>query len=201
MKLAAVVLAAGASSRFGSPKQLLKMGGQNLVQRACLLATEAGCSPVVVVLGAHEEAICLEGLPSGVSLIRNPDWSQGMGTSLAMGVSAVSKFEVDGVLILLADQPGISSKTLEEMKKAFASSEVTIVRCEYEKVFSPPALFAAKHLPELAQLKGEGGGSEVARKHRDSVATISTPEVVWDIDSPDIWEKFRLQGKRQTELE
>ena len=160
MKFAAVVLAAGASSRFGKPKQLLKVGEDTLVQRASKLAKKAGCSPVVVVLGAHQEAIAALEFPEGVVLVSHPDWKEGMGRSLAKGVKAIVDCEVDGVFVLLVDQPGVTEETLAAMKVAFSQEEKTIVRCEHEGVLMPPALFAKR----LAQLTGESGGSEVIRR-------------------------------------
>ena len=192
MKFAAVVLAAGASSRFGSPKQLLKVGEDTLVQRACHLAIEAGCSPVVVVLGAHREVIEKLEFPEEVLLVTNPEWAEGMGRSLAKGVEAVADCEVEGVFVLLVDQPGITKETLASMKKAFSPTEKTIVRCEHEEVLMPPALFAARHFLELARLSGESGGSEVARKYLEegALVTVSAPEAAWDIDDGEVWARF-----------
>ena len=86
MTCGAVILAAGGSTRLGRPKQLVRLQGEALIDRALRTCTEAGCSPVLVVLGAYEAEIRRECELSGALVVWNPNWQQGMGTSLARGI-------------------------------------------------------------------------------------------------------------------
>ncbi|MEO5719058.1 MAG: NTP transferase domain-containing protein, partial [Chthoniobacterales bacterium] len=98
MKIGAVILAAGSSSRLGQPKQLLQYEGQALVRRAALAALDAGCEPVVLILGAAREKIAptLHGL--ALTILPNESWERGMGTSLRLGVTVLR--DCDALLLL-----------------------------------------------------------------------------------------------------
>ena len=196
MKVAALILAAGQASRFGAAKQLLTINGQNLVQRACQLAMKANCEPIVVISGAHQEAIKQCELPPHVELLENPDWSRGMGSSLALGVQTIIPQQPDAVLILLADQPAITLKTIEQLYAEMNQCEVSIVRCQHAKVQSPPTLFSSQHFASLAQLHDDLGGKEIIQKNKDALATISAPEAAWDIDTPESWAQYQEYLRR-----
>ncbi len=195
MKLGAVILAAGRASRFGSPKQLLQIEGETLIDRACRIASEAGCQPLVRVLGAHSEKILEHPCPSGVETLVHADWEKGMGSSLAVGVSHLLELhpELDGVFVLLADQPMISAQLLETMKSKLQSSSV--VWCGHSDAKGPPALFSRTHFPELMALRGDQGAKSVAASHQ--AALVPFPDAVWDIDSPEAWQRFQTQANFQ----
>ena len=105
--VAAVILAAGASSRLGRPKQLLTLNGRSLLRRTVEAATNAGCAPILVVLGAHAGQLTGEtgALSSPVRVVINENWAEGMGTSLAAGVAALEAAAptVRAVVVLLCD--------------------------------------------------------------------------------------------------
>ena len=189
MKLGAVILAAGEASRFGEPKQLLEIDGQTLVQRACRLAVSAGASSTVVVWGAYQE-VMFETDSGKIIFVENPKWREGMGSSLARGMSELINCKLDAVLILLVDQPGINEQTIKRLIEALSSLEISIVRCQSEKNVGPPAIFAAKHFASLSQLEGEQGGRQLLKQYAAEVTTIWAPEAVWDIDEIEIWQKF-----------
>lgn len=190
MSQAAIILAAGQASRFGSPKQLLEINGENLVRRACKLAHDARCSPIIVVLGCHAEAIEETAFPEYVTTLHNPHWQKGMGSSLAQGISHLEGTNVESTFILLADQPGISKYTLKRMKLHFLESNTSIVACEHGKTTGPPSLFAAKHFNALSQLNTDKGGKEVFKKNAAELVTIQAPEAGWDIDDTAAWKRF-----------
>lgn len=187
MNAAAVILAAGASSRFGRPKQLLEIDGETLVCRACRIAAEAGCSPVIVVLGAHADEIRGRGLPAGVRVVINERYAEGMGASLAHGVA---ELDADAVVILLADQPGVEPTTLRVMADEIAKPGVSIVWCEQDGVPGPPVMFAKRHFSELSALRGDEGGRSVVKRHPDAVAVVKLPGRRWDLDDESIWREF-----------
>ncbi|MCW1926369.1 nucleotidyltransferase family protein [Luteolibacter arcticus] len=188
MKIGAVILAAGKASRFGAPKQLLEIEGESLIDRACRTALEAGCEPVLRVLGAHAEAILERPCPEGVETLVHPGWEEGMGSSLAAGVKRLLELspDLEAVLVMLADQPMVSADLLEEMKGGLCAA--TIVMCDHGEATGPPALFSKLHFEELMALHGDRGAKAVAADHR--TALVAFGDAVWDIDSPEAWERF-----------
>ncbi|MES2919951.1 MAG: nucleotidyltransferase family protein [Verrucomicrobiota bacterium] len=184
MRIGAVVLAAGKASRFGSPKQLLEISGETLIDRACRTALEAGCDPVLRLLGAHADKILERTCPAGVDTFVHAGWEDGMGSSLAAGVSRLMELcpELDAVFVLLADQPMTSAVLLDRMKADILTSSV--VWCN-----GPPALFARKHFQELTALQGDRGAKAIAANHH--AAIVPFPDAAWDIDSPEAWQKFQ----------
>jgi CTP:molybdopterin cytidylyltransferase MocA len=128
----AVVLAAGGSSRFGHPKQLLAYAGEPLVRRAALAARAAGAAPVVVVLGAHAELVApaVVGLPQ-VTPVHHPGWAEGLASSLAAGVRALETLAAcDGALVTLSDQPLVDAAALRALLARFDGSR-RIVAAEF----------------------------------------------------------------------
>ena len=188
MKTGAVILAAGKASRFGAPKQLLEIDGEALIDRACRTALEAGCEPVLRVLGAHAEAILERPCPSGVETLVHAGWEEGMGSSLAAGVNHLLGLEpeLEAVVVMLADQPMVTVSLLDEMRMRL--SEASIVLCDHGDATGPPALFGWQHFVELGALEGDRGAKAVAARHR--VAAVAFPEAAWDIDSPEAWARF-----------
>jgi molybdenum cofactor cytidylyltransferase len=154
MTTAAVVLAAGASTRLGSPKQLVRLGSENLLERAVRVAREAGCSPVVVVLGASADLIQAECALGDALIVVNGEWASGMGSSVAAGVRALG--EVDGCLVMTCDMPAVSSVHLRELA---ASGEVSA--SYYAGRRGVPAYFPAASFGELMELRGDAGAREV----------------------------------------
>lgn len=197
MKIGALVLAAGKASRFGSPKQLLEIDGVTLLDRACRTALAAGCDPVVRVIGAHAEKILGRACPAKVWTVQHLGWAEGMGSSLAAGVRHLLDLspDLDGVLVLLSDQPAVTDDLLESMFEALSKPEVSLVLCDHGKATGPPSLFAAKHFDALMALGGDQGAKGIASRHPDEVVRVSFPEGAWDIDSPEAWEEFtRVRG-------
>jgi molybdenum cofactor cytidylyltransferase len=188
MKTGAVILAAGKASRFGSPKQLLEVDGETLLDRACRTALEAGCGPVVRIVGAHADLILERRCPEEVETLIHADWEKGMGSSLAAGVSKLLALcpDLEAVFVLLTDQPSVTVELLETMKSGL--QRASIVWCGHRNVTGPPALFAREHFQELLALDGDRGAKAVAARHQ--AAVIQFPEAAWDIDSPETWERF-----------
>ena len=115
--IGAVILAAGAAVRFGSPKQLLVHKGQSLVRAAAKAATAAHTSPVIVVLGANRAQVAAELTRlRGVRTVVNEHWATGLASSLAVGLRALMEISgCDAALVMLADQPGVDAAALKEI--------------------------------------------------------------------------------------
>ncbi len=188
--LAAVLLAAGGSQRLGRPKQLLDWNGEPLVRRAARTALDAGVDELIVVLGAHrsEVADALEGLD--LRVVENAAWPEGLGSSIACGMEAVSG---DAVLLLLADQPGVDSALLRRMIEG-ARSGHRRVACAYDGVLGVPALFAdPSDLAVLRGLSGNRGARALLAATPQSVLAIPAPEACVDIDDEADWTRWRTE--------
>ena len=153
MKVAAVVLAAGGSSRLGSPKQLVRLGGENLLERAVRVAREAGCEPVVVVLGASAEVIRSQCELGDACVVVNEDWASGMGGSIGAGVGALQG--VDGCVVMTCDMPAVTAAHL----RLIGGAEVTASRYAGRKGI--PAFFPKTYFDALMALMGDKGAREL----------------------------------------
>jgi molybdenum cofactor cytidylyltransferase len=158
MRVGAVVLAAGASKRLGEPKQLVMLGGETLLERSVRTAREAGCSPVVVVVGAEYVQVLGNSLLGDVVTVINDKWEEGMATSIRLGVRTlqfVAK-DVEGVLLMTCDQPAV---TVSHLVHLMLRAEVKASR--YAAKNGVPAFFSKKYFDKLMELKGDAGAREL----------------------------------------
>ena len=154
MSIAAVVLGAGSSSRLGEPKQLVRLGEENLLERAVRVAREVGCWPVVVVLGASAEVIRSQCSLGDARVLVNEGWEEGMASSIRLGVGALSG--VDGCVVMTCDQPAV---TVEHLSRLTVGDEVKASR--YAGRNGIPAFFPAAVFGELMELRGDKGAREL----------------------------------------
>ncbi|QSQ18501.1 nucleotidyltransferase family protein [Myxococcus landrumensis] len=191
MTVGVVLLAAGGSSRLGQPKQLVRHQGQTLVRRAAETALSVGHGPVVVVLGAHPEAIAQElaGLP--VHCVRHADWALGPGGSLKAGLSAVLATEssdgptVDAVLFLLCDQLQVEASHLKALVTSMQVTNAAVVASAYDGTHGVPALFSRAVFAELEALPPEQGARGVIARDPSRVETVALPGGNQDVDTPE----------------
>lgn len=189
-----MLLAAGGSRRLGTPKQLMTdSGGQTLVRRAAEAALGSACRPVVVVLGAaaKEAAAEIAGLPLSAAV--NPEWRTGLASSLRAGLQALTEEAetLDAVVIMLCDQPGVSSALLNSLLATHAETKHSLVACEYGGVLGVPALFGQALFPALLSLTGDEGARRVIKNYVGPVTRLPFPEGIWDIDTSADAEKLR----------
>lgn len=167
MSVAAIILAAGPSSRLGQPKQLVDFGGETLLERALRLAKEAKVSPVLVVLGANFAPICAS-IPFGGAIpVFNDKWEQGMSTSIHAGLSEadVRAPESSGALVMTCDQPRLSSEHLRALIEVFVvQSEAKIVASAYAGIHGIPAVFPRSVFSRLHALHGDKGARTLLAK-------------------------------------
>jgi molybdenum cofactor cytidylyltransferase len=186
-RCAAVVLAAGASTRLRQAKQLIQIGGESLLRRTARLALEAGCAPVVVVLGFEAERMRAELTGLGIEAVVNAEWREGMGFSLRCGVSALrTGNDMPGeVLLLVCDQPRLTADHLRALLAQHAAGGASITASQYGGRAGVPALFAAALVPELLECRGDRGAREVIRKDSRRVQAVAWPEGAVDVDRPE----------------
>ncbi|RUA15911.1 MAG: hypothetical protein DSY55_05255 [Clostridia bacterium] len=182
--IAAIILAAGASTRFGAPKQLLDWYGQPLLRQIALQTLATPARQIVVVLGAYfqQAAPVMHGLP--VTLAYNPRWQRGMSSSVALGLRAL-RGQADAALFLLADQPNVSSDLMTRVMRTYASTRAPIVAPRHRGQRGNPALFARELFPDLMQVTGDQGGRALFRRYADQVHWLEADaSILFDIDRP-----------------
>ena len=181
MSIGLIILAAGGSSRLGSPKQLLRYGGQTLIRRAVGAAIASRCDRVVIVIGSRAEEMKreLEDLP--VSIVENSAWQTGMSSSIQAGLSEVQSN--DAVLIMLCDQPFVTAEVLDKLIDTYYKTGMPIVAADYGGTRGVPALFSRVLFAELASLTADEGARRIIAKHPEMAATIPFAAGVIDVDT------------------
>jgi molybdenum cofactor cytidylyltransferase len=173
---------------MGEPKQLLSYRGVSLVRRAALAALGSRCRPVHVVLGANADAVAasLEGLD--VVQVANAAWAEGLSSSIARGVSSLlERGSPAAALLVLCDQPFVTSAVLDRLLDAFDGSAEQVVASRYAGVLGTPALFGAAHFPALRQLVGDRGARSLLEVESGSLRVVDFALGEVDVDTPDDW--------------
>lgn len=183
----AVVLAAGASTRMGRPKQTLLFQGETLLRRAVIAALGAGCRPVVVVTGAHVEVTREELRGLDVREALNERWETGMASSVRAGLAALLEEDerTSAVVLLLCDQPYVTPEHVASLVAAHRATGRAVVASEYGGGYGVPALFARTLFEDLAQLEGGAGAKQVIKRHAAEAHFLPFPEGAFDVDTPD----------------
>ncbi len=195
----AILLAAGASTRLGQPKQLLRLpafGGETLLDHAVALARASGAAPIFVVLGAHAEAIIRECELLDCILIRNEEWSEGMASSLRVGIAAVLEHApaASGAMVLVCDQPGLSAEHLVRLLDANRVDGNPIAASRYAGRTGVPAIFPRAMFPALLELQGEQGARTLLQQSGAAVHAIDFAGGELDLDSPEDVERLQRDG-------
>ena len=193
-RVAALVLAAGGSSRMGSPKQLLDWGGRPLVRAAVEVALAARLDPLLVVVGGAQAQVAdaLAGLP--LRMIANPDHATGQSSSLRAGIAALGQ-NADAVVVLLGDQPFVTAAIVEQLVAEWRASGAAIIAPTYAGQRGNPVLFARTVFPELLAVQGDQGARAVLAADRARVRLVAfdDPRPLADIDTPEDYERLRIQ--------
>ncbi|MGA2537787.1 MAG: nucleotidyltransferase family protein [Terracidiphilus sp.] len=191
--IAAIVLAAGGSRRLGQPKQLLLHNGETLLARAVRLATEAGATPVIVVLGAYHQRIREAVNMDRAIPIINDQWEQGISTSIHAGLHALDELRSDaegamlpeGALILSCDQPRLTAEHLRGLVAALVThAGPSIAASSYADVVGIPAVFPRVLFAELQALRGDKGARALLVEPRCPVIAVPFHGGDIDIDQP-----------------
>jgi molybdenum cofactor cytidylyltransferase len=192
--VAAVLLAAGSSTRMGGEnKLLLALDGEPVVARAARAAIEARLEPVIVVVGHEADRVrgALRALPC--QMVVNPDHALGKGSSLQAGISEASfGSSARAAVVMLADMPFVTSAMLRSMVERYRASGAPMVVSRYGDVNAPPMLYDRALFAELLALPGEACGKEMVRRHRAEAAVMDWPEsALADIDVPGDYQRAR----------
>jgi len=178
-----VLLAAGASRRFGSPKQLATVGGESLLRRMTRIALAARPAGCVVVLGARAARLRRELAALDVVVVVNDRWRDGLSHSLAAGVAALPA-EARSVLVLLADQAGLGPADLELLFACWRRAPGRIAAASVDGRLGPPAILPRAVFPALARLRGDRGARDLLRDPRRRAVGVDLPAAALDVDRP-----------------
>ena len=171
-RIAAIVLAAGASSRLGQPKQLLPVDGQPLLSRTLDVVRKTSLEPRLLVLGGYVEDILDSVNVEGFEIVLNSDFEQGQATSLKAGLEALPD-TVEGALILLGDQPLVEPWLLEQLVAGYNAASNVAVRPRYAGGPGNPVLLGRELFDELLALEGDVGARDILKRHRDRITDVN----------------------------
>jgi molybdenum cofactor cytidylyltransferase len=180
---ALLLLAAGASTRMGRPKQLLPYHGRTLLRRAAETAVASGCAPIVLVTGAlHDELLPeIAGLP--IHAVRNAAWESGMASSIRTGLLVLAE-PPPAVLIMLTDQPLLTPELLRQLMARQQQTQAPAVAAAYGDTLGVPAVFDQALLPALRRLEGQQGAGRLLASLGPAVERVPFPAGLLDVDTP-----------------
>jgi molybdenum cofactor cytidylyltransferase len=191
--IGAVILAAGASTRMGTPKQLLYFKGHSLLRHTVEVAIAQECEPIVVVLGAYAEKIRNEVIKLPVVIVENQDWHLGMGASIRVGINAVNNLSknLEAVILLLCDQPFVCDRVINQLVEAYLATRKPIIASEYAHTLGVPALFSHELFSELINIDVEKGAKQIIQKYSHLVFPIPFAAGAIDVDTPEDYEQLQ----------
>jgi molybdenum cofactor cytidylyltransferase len=191
-RVGAIILAAGESSRFGRPKQLVKLEGKPLVRRVADAALAANCSPVIVVTGNAAGEVKRVLRATNAIIVENKEWKKGIGTSIRAGIEYLTKNapNVDAAVLLTCDQPFVDADVLNRLITLHFKTKKPIVASAYADTLGIPALFERSIFPELLLLRGSSGAKPVILSNRERVAEFPFPKGNVDVDTIEDFESI-----------
>jgi molybdenum cofactor cytidylyltransferase len=194
--VAIVILAAGASTRMGTPKQLLPYRGRSLLGHITIEAIASVCEPIVVVLGASAQQIQHEVNQFPVQVVENSHWTKGMSASIQTGIQWLNALtdNIEAVVLTVCDQPFVSAQIINQLVEAYYYTGKPIIASEYSGTSGVPALFSHRFFLELTDLKETEGAKQIIKKYSHEVFSIPFPEGAIDIDTPNEYEKLKAKG-------
>jgi molybdenum cofactor cytidylyltransferase len=174
------------------PKQLLNFHEKSLLRHTAEIAAESKCSPLIAVLGFHHELMARELIGIPFHVVVNENYDKGMGTSISSGIHALIKEEnaPDTVLLMLCDQPLITTDHLNKLVSLSESNDNLIIASEYDGILGVPALFKRPIYPQLLELTGEQGAKAIIRNHKSQVLSVAFIGGSVDIDSKQSYDDF-----------
>lgn len=195
--VAIIILAAGASVRMGTPKQLLPYRGRSLLRQIASEAIASVCEPIIVVLGAYAQQIRQEVNQLPVQVVENLDWNKGMSASIKSGIQWLNTAtnNIEAVVLTVCDQPFVSAQIINQLVEAYYHTGKPIIASEYSETLGVPALFSHIFFSELIDLKETEGAKQIIKKYSHEVYRIPFPEGAIDIDTPNEYEKIKIKDE------
>ncbi len=200
MAIATILLAAGNSTRLGQPKQLILANGESLVRRMAQQALALQAGPVVVVLGASQDRIRKELTGLAVTIVINPTWSNGMASSIHVGLRSLDWETTEAFLVVLTDQPYVTSTLLQQLIDTRNSTGRGIIASRYAEpdgVLGVPALFDSHYRREFLNLTGDTGARKLIQQYASDSTSISFALATIDLDTPADLQQWQAQQASQ----
>jgi molybdenum cofactor cytidylyltransferase len=206
--IAGIILAAGASSRFGRAKQLLDWKGQPFVRAVAKTALEAGLGPVVVVTGANAEQVQAAVNDLDVTVVHNEEWKGGQGSSIRAGIAAltpgppsallrdatqsprVGEGNLGGAIFLLVDQPQVTTSVIRALVEKHAEGLFPVVAPMVIDRRANPVLFDRITFPDLMKLEGDVGGRAIFHRYRVEFLPWHDDRLLLDVDTPEMYQRL-----------
>jgi molybdenum cofactor cytidylyltransferase len=195
MNTAAIILAAGSSSRMGQSKQLLPVEGQPLLVKTVRAVLSIDLSSTIVVLGSDEKRHrnLLQHLPADT--IYNPDWETGIGSSLKAGLEYALRTNsaLEGIVILVCDQPLLSGENISALLAAYSKTGKPVVASKYAGVPGVPAFFSKSYFDKLKRIGNQEGAKKIILQNPADVAEVDFPGGEVDLDTKEEYDAFRAK--------
>jgi molybdenum cofactor cytidylyltransferase len=179
-----LVLAAGASTRLGQPKQLVKIGGRPALHIALANAVAVAGNAVTVVVGANAGDLTYLLSHSPASSIVNKSWAEGIASSIRCGLAVVPP-SADAVMIVLGDQVCVTTDDLKRLLAAWKGQETVIAAATYSQGVGVPAIFPRAVFSELGELRGDEGARKLLMRNPDRLVRVPMPNAAYDLDTPE----------------
>ncbi|MET0659773.1 MAG: nucleotidyltransferase family protein [Steroidobacteraceae bacterium] len=179
-----LVLAAGASTRLGEPKQLVRVGGRPALHTVVAHAVAIAGHAVTVILGAHARDLTHMLLHSPASVVINREWEEGMASSIRRGMAAVPP-GCEAVMLVLGDQVAVTADDLRRLVSAWKGESSTIAASVYEGRAGVPAIFPSWCFSELSQLRGDQGARAILQRNMTRLVHVPMPNAAFDLDTPE----------------
>lgn len=192
-KTAILILAAGSASRMGKIKQLLPYKNTTLLEWAIEQAQKSTVKDVFCVLGANKDAIEKQLSTKTVEVIYNPNYKDGLSTSIVAGIDFLQNHNFDSALIMLADQPHVTSEYLNSLIEVSKNNPSSIIASSYQGSVGVPALLPKKYFNDLLNLKGDKGAKNFLLQHNSNVLKINSHQNLLDIDTPEDYQHLLKQ--------
>jgi molybdenum cofactor cytidylyltransferase len=194
--IGAVILAAGGSSRFGRPKQLIPFRGKSLICRIIDAASVAGCSPVIIVISSGDEKLRRELNRAGVVTVENQHWQRGIGSSIRCGIQELvaNSPDVAASVLLVCDQPAVDAGVIEHLMALHETTGRSIAASSYADTLGVPALFSRSVFEELLSVDDNTGAKLIILRSRERVASFPFSEGQIDIDTWEDLEKLEARS-------
>ncbi|MBC7913834.1 MAG: nucleotidyltransferase family protein [Pyrinomonadaceae bacterium] len=183
-KIGIIILAAGGSSRLGTPKQLLKKGGKTLIDRVCEIATSIDSTNVFVVLGAHFDKVKETISNSSIVVLKNLNWEEGIASSIRIGIQKLKMENFDAAVLLPCDQIHLTHDILRKLIQNYIQGHSLLVYSNYnDRQFGAPLIFDKELFNELIELTGNSGTKSIVQRNLENSQSIRFPGGEIDVDS------------------